>query len=99
MLVFTRKLDEAIVIGDGIEIRVLRIGRDGVRIGVTAASHVPVHRLEIYDQIRSANTSAAAAPDAAHDLVTRLKQHGDARQVPAETPHVARRSVDAARSR
>lgn len=83
MLVFTRKLDEAIVIGDGIEIRVLRIGRDGVRIGVTAAAHVPVHRLEIYDQIRSANASAAAAPGAAHDLVTRLKQHHGARDAPA----------------
>lgn len=74
MLVFTRKRDEAIVIGDGIEIKILRIGKDGVRIGVTAAPHVPVHRMEIYDQIRAANTSAAAAPDAARDLVTRLKE-------------------------
>lgn len=74
MLVFTRKLDEAIVIGDGIEIRILRIGKDGVRIGVTAAPHVPVHRLEVYDQIRAANASAAAAPDAARNLVSRLKE-------------------------
>jgi len=37
MLVITRKLDEAIVIGDGIEVRVLRVGRDGVRLGVTRA--------------------------------------------------------------
>ncbi len=35
MLVFTRKLNEAIVIGDGIEIRVLRVGRVSVRLGVT----------------------------------------------------------------
>jgi carbon storage regulator len=74
VLVFTRKRDEAIVIGDGIEIKILRIGKDGVRIGVTAAPHVPVHRLEIYDQIRTANTSAAAAPEAARNLVTRLKE-------------------------
>ena len=47
MLVFTRKLDEAIIIGDGIEVKVLRIGKDGVRLGVTAAPHVPVHRREI----------------------------------------------------
>ena len=35
MLVFTRKRQEAIVIGDGIEIRVLRIGKEGVQIGVS----------------------------------------------------------------
>ena len=38
VLVFTRKLDQAIVIGDGIEVTVLRIGRDAVRLGVTAAA-------------------------------------------------------------
>ena len=61
MLVFTRRRDEAIVIGDGIEIRVLRIGKDGVRIGVTAPPEVAVHRREIYEQVRAANASAAAS--------------------------------------
>ena len=60
-------------VGDGIEIRVLRVGRDGVRLGVTAAPDVPVHRLEIYDQIRAANASAAADPGAAQDLARRLR--------------------------
>jgi carbon storage regulator len=73
VLVFTRKLDEAIVIGEGIEIKVLRIGRDGVRLGVTAPAHVPVHRLEVYDQIRAANTTAAADAGTAHELVQRLR--------------------------
>lgn len=59
MLVFTRKRNEAIVIGDGIEIRVLRVGRDGVRLGVTAPPAVAVHRREIYDQIREENRRAA----------------------------------------
>ena len=36
MLVFTRKRNDAIIIGDGIEIRVLRIGRDSIRLGVKA---------------------------------------------------------------
>ena len=36
VLVFTRKVDDAIIIGDGIEIKILRVGRDSVRIGVTA---------------------------------------------------------------
>ena len=74
MLVFTRKVDEAIVIGDGIEIRVLRVGRDSVRIGVTAPAHVPVHRREVYDQIRAANAAAATDSDAVTDLVARLRR-------------------------
>jgi carbon storage regulator len=74
VLVFTRKLGEAIVIGDGIEIKVLRIGRDGVRLGVTAAPNVPVHRLEVYDQIRAANAKAAADSGSAHDLAQRLRE-------------------------
>ena len=61
MLVFTRKRDETIMIGDGIEVRVLRIGRDGVRLGVTAPAHVPVHRREVYDVIRDENRRAAEA--------------------------------------
>ena len=63
MLVFTRKRDEAIVIGDGVEVRVLRIGRDTIRLGVTAPTTVPVHRLEIYEQIVEANRAAAARRD------------------------------------
>jgi carbon storage regulator len=81
MLVFTRKVDEAIVIGDGIEVKVLRVGRDSVRIGVIAASHVPVHRREVYDQIRAANAAAAAVPTAIPDLVARLR-----RKVPSPDP-------------
>lgn len=68
MLVFTRRRGEAIVIGDGIEIHVLRVGRDGVRIGVVAPDSVPVHRQEIYEQICTANRAAATADvtDASH---------------------------------
>ena len=74
MLVFSRKLDEAIVIGDGIEVRVLRVGKDGVRIGVTAAPHVPVHRREIYDQIKAANVSAVADAASVDDVIQRLRR-------------------------
>jgi carbon storage regulator len=68
VLVFTRRRGEAIVIGDGIEIHVLRVGRDGVRIGVVAPDSVPVHRQEIYDQICAANRAAVTpdGSDAAH---------------------------------
>jgi carbon storage regulator len=73
VLVFTRKLDQAIVIGDGVEVTVLRIGRDSVRLGVTAARHMPVHRGEVYEAIRRANTSAVADSSTVETIVTRLR--------------------------
>lgn len=80
MLVFSRKKDEAIMIGDGIEIRVLRVGRDGVRLGIIAPPEVTVHRREIYDAVVAANRSAAAAGlTAAPRLVAQLRaQFGSA---------------------
>jgi carbon storage regulator len=68
VLVFTRKRNETIMIGDGIEVRVLRIGREGVRLGVTAPPSVPVHRREVYDVIRDENRRAASAASAVPDL-------------------------------
>ena len=73
MLVFTRKLDEAIIIGDGIEVRVLRVGRDGVRLGVTAPPNVAIHRREVYDQIRKANATAAADRESLNQIAARLR--------------------------
>ena len=74
MLVFTRRRDEAIMIGDGIRIEVLRVGRDGVRLGVVAPPEVPVHRMEIYDQIREANQRAAAASQDLDEVAKRLQR-------------------------
>mgnify|MGYP003351696539 FL=1 len=64
MLVVTRKRDQAIVIGDGIEVRVLRTSRDHVRLGISAPSDVTIHRREVFESIRSANAAAAMAADA-----------------------------------
>jgi carbon storage regulator len=74
VLVFTRKRDEAVVIGDGVEVRVLRIGRDSIRLGVTAPTSVPVHRLEIYEQIRAENQMAAAVLRSP-DRLSQLRKH------------------------
>jgi carbon storage regulator len=74
MLVFTRRRHETIMIGDGIEVRVLRIGREGVRLGIVAPPEVPVHRQEIYNQIRDANRSAADTPHALPDIAARLRR-------------------------
>jgi carbon storage regulator len=76
VLVFTRKLNQAVIIGDGIEIRVLRVGRDGVRLGVSAPPEVRVHRKEIYDLIGAANVSAASTRSGpAERVAERLRKH------------------------
>ena len=74
MLVFTRRRNETIMIGDGIRIEVLRVDRDGVRLGVVAPPDVAVHRKEIYDQIREANQKAASSPQDLGALAERLKR-------------------------
>ncbi len=51
MLVLSRKIDERIVIAGGIEIRVLQIRGNNVRLGVTAPGHVSVHRFEVQKRI------------------------------------------------
>ena len=58
MLVFTRKRNESVMIGDGVEVRVLRIGREGVRLGVTAPAEIAVHRREVYEAVRDENARA-----------------------------------------
>ncbi len=73
MLVFTRRRQQTIRIGDGIEVRVLRIGRDGVRLGIVAPPDVPVHREEIYEEIREANKSAAGHQTDVVGLAARLR--------------------------
>jgi carbon storage regulator len=57
--VLTRKLHQSIVIGDGIEVVVLEVRGEQVRIGIKAPKNVAVHRKEIYDQIQEENRSAA----------------------------------------
>jgi carbon storage regulator len=74
MLVFTRRRHEAIMIGDGIEVRVVRVGREGVRLGIVAPANVPVHRLEVYAQISQANQSAAVPADQASSVAARLRK-------------------------
>jgi carbon storage regulator len=74
MLVFTRRRDETVMIGDGIEVRVLRVGRDGVRLGIVAPPDVPVHRQEVYTQIREANRSAAGVTQPVAAIAERLRR-------------------------
>ncbi|WP_062050207.1 carbon storage regulator CsrA [Bacillus sp. JCM 19034] len=59
MLVLSRKATEALKIGDDIEIKILSIEGDQVKIGIEAPRHVDIHRKEIYIQIQEENQAAA----------------------------------------
>ncbi|WP_433744781.1 carbon storage regulator CsrA [Falsibacillus pallidus] len=59
MLVLTRKNGESIQIGDDIEIIVIGIKGDQVKIGINAPKHVEVHRKEIYLEIGQENEQAS----------------------------------------
>ena len=52
MLVLSRQKDESIVIGDNVEITIVDVRGDKVRLGITAPKEIPVHRREIYDAIQ-----------------------------------------------
>ncbi len=58
MLVLSRKKNESIVINDDITIVVVEIRGDKVRLGVEAPKEVPVHRREVYDAIKQAESAA-----------------------------------------
>ena len=59
MLVLTRKVHQSIVIGEGIEVVVLEVRGEQVRLGIKAPKNVTVHRKEIFDQIQEENRGAA----------------------------------------
>ncbi|WP_047758288.1 carbon storage regulator CsrA [Geobacillus sp. ZGt-1] len=75
MLVLTRKIKEAIQIGDDIEITVLAIQGDQVKLGINAPKHIDIHRKEVYLAIQAENNAASQASEASlAELTAKLKQ-------------------------
>jgi len=58
MLVLSRKLNQSIMIGDNVQLVVVSIDRDTVKLGIQAPREVPVHRFEVYEEIQRANRAA-----------------------------------------
>lgn len=58
MLALTRKKGESLVINNNIEITVLEIRGDQIKIGITAPKEVPVYRKEVYMQIQKENQAS-----------------------------------------
>jgi carbon storage regulator len=59
MLALSRRINEAIIIGNDVEITVLEVKGDQVKIGISAPKAVPIYRKEIYLQIKESNKEAA----------------------------------------
>lgn len=61
MLALSRKKNEAVIINNNIEVTVLEVKGDQVKIGISAPKEVPIYRKEVYIQIQQANKEAANA--------------------------------------
>jgi carbon storage regulator len=59
MLILSRKLNESIVIDGRVTVKVLRIDKDTVKLGIQAPSEMPVHREEIHEVIQRSKQAAA----------------------------------------
>lgn len=68
MLVLSRQRDETIIIGDDIEITVVDIRGEKVRIGINAPAHVPVHRKEVYEAMKRENEAARQRGEQANHI-------------------------------
>lgn len=69
MLVLTRKISESIKIGDDIEITILGISGEQIKIGINAPRNIEIHRKEVYLNIQNENNKASLT---SLDLLTKL---------------------------
>ncbi len=71
MLALARKVNESIIINDNVEVSILEIKGDQVKIGISAPKSVPIYRKELYVQIQEANKEAVntASPESLSDLL------------------------------
>ena len=75
MLILSRKLNESIVIDGRITVKVVRVDGEVVKLGIAAAADVPVHRQEVYEEIRRNNHEAVTRRTGP---VPKLSAHGAA---------------------
>lgn len=77
MLILARQKDEAIMIGNNIEIKIVEIKGGKVRLGISAPPDVPVHRKEVFEEISNKNLKAATSTDIPDlQIITPEKENG-----------------------
>ena len=72
MLVLTRRPGVSVMVGDDVVITVLEVRGDVVRLGIRAPRSVPVHREEVFLELRAANQEAASSSEDAVQALSRL---------------------------
>ncbi|MCR4717802.1 MAG: carbon storage regulator CsrA [Lachnospiraceae bacterium] len=68
MLALSRKSGESIIVGNNVEITILEVKGDQVKVGINAPKSVPVYRKELYLQIQEANKEAASQNASPEDI-------------------------------
>ncbi|MBN2138952.1 MAG: carbon storage regulator CsrA [Sedimentisphaerales bacterium] len=89
MLVLSRQRDESIMIGDDVEITIVDVRGDKVRLGITAPREIPVHRREIYDTIqreKAAAEQAGETPSEEAGKAVKAKPEKVAQEQPEKEP-------------
>lgn len=76
MLILSRKRDEKILIGDRIEVSVVEIRGDQVKLGISAPNDIKVYRYEVYEAIQEENRQAAAAGTSLPAMQDLLERQG-----------------------
>lgn len=74
MLILTRKLNEAIMIGEDIKITVVEIQGDKVKLGIEAPRELSILRQEIYNAVGEENRQAMLNPQGIADIVKQVKK-------------------------
>ena len=92
MLILSRKLNESIIIDGRITVKVLRIDKDTVKLGIQAPTELPVHREEIHEailkskQASSQNAGAVPIPKSPQAHVTPIGEHAPGGNHSDESP-------------
>lgn len=84
MLVLTRKKGQALMIGNDVELFVIDVQGDQVRIGIKAPKNITVHRKEVYDEIRNENVSAVLPAKMDIEKLNLKLSEKDGKQKPKE---------------